>query len=195
MATIEIRLLTGEDIWPWLDALASLRIQIFRDFPYLYQGSHAYEHEYLKHYLNSHSVIVGAFDGKQLVGAATAGVLSDHDASFAETLSEAGFDPQTLLYCGESVLLPEYRGQGLGHRFFEQREAHGRALGLQFSCFASVIRPEQHPLRPSDYQPLDAFWYKRGYIPLEGVQAGFSWQDIDQPVETEKLMQIWLKVL
>lgn len=195
MTNIKIINLNGDDIWPWFDAIADLRIQIFRGFPYLYDGTRAYEQKYLKHYLNKHSLIVGAFDGKKLVGAATCGILSEHDKSFSETLSDAGFNPETMLYCGESVLLPEYRGQGIGHAFFDRREAHGRDLGLQFSCFAAVNRPLNHPLKPENYQPLDEFWYKRDYVPLEGVEADFSWKDVDQLKETDKTMQIWLKML
>ncbi|WP_409526133.1 GNAT family N-acetyltransferase [Nitrincola sp. MINF-07-Sa-05] len=195
MSDIRIKILDHQAIKQSLDALAALRIRVFYDFPYLYKGDLAYEREYLSHYLNDTAVFVGAYDGDQLVGVATASALNKHADAFSQSLELAGYDPRQLLYCGESVLLPEYRGRGIGHRFFEEREAHGRKLGLTYSCFSAVVRPDDHPLKPANYQPLDAFWNKRGYQRLEGVMSHFSWQDIDQPSETEKPMQFWLKPL
>ena len=56
-------------------------------------------------------------------------------------------------------------------------------------------RPAGHPLRPGDYVPLDAFWTKRGYTKLDGVVGTFEWKDIDQPDETPKPMQYWMREL
>ena len=78
---------------------------------------------------------------------------------------------------------------------FDAREAHARDLGHDFSAFCSVIRPADHPARPADYRPLDDFWRKRGYAPLEGVFARFSWKDLGQPRETEKKLQFWMRPL
>ena len=106
-----------------------------------------------------------------------------------------GFDLSQVFYCAESVLLPEYRGHGIGHRFFDLRESHARALGRRYCVFCGVVRPEDHPLRPADYAPLDPFWRKRGYERLEGAVARFRWKDIDHDAETEKPLQFWMREL
>ncbi len=93
------------------------------------------------------------------------------------------------------MLLPEYRGRGLGHRFFDYREAQARAAGFAWSCFAGVIRPADHPMRPAEYRPLDPFWRKRGYAPLDGAIERFSWTDLGETGETVKDLQVWLKKL
>ncbi len=47
MSAVEIRPVTGIAVEPWLDALAQLRIAVFRDYPYLYDGDLSYERRYL----------------------------------------------------------------------------------------------------------------------------------------------------
>ena len=193
---VTVRDLAAGEIAENLTRIAELRIAVFRAFPYLYEGDPAYEAEYLQPYIRSPGALVaGAFAGGQLVGAATAAPMEDHAEAFAEPLAAAGLDPHDVYYCGESVLLPAYRGQGVGHRFFDQREARGRALGRRWCCFCAVIRPADHPARPADYRPLDAFWRTRGYAPLEGAEARFAWTDLGDTVETEKPMTVWLRAL
>lgn len=104
-------------------------------------------------------------------------------------------DIQSVFYCSESVLLPSHRGRGLGHAFFDAREAHARALGFAWSAFCAVERPDDHPAKPADYRPLDAFWRKRGYQCQDDMTTTFAWKDVDQPGETDKVMRTWLKAL
>jgi hypothetical protein len=79
-------------------------------------------------------------------------------------------------------------------RFFEEREAHARSLGgFDRYAFCAVVRPADHPLRPADYQPLDSFWNKRGYQRQPALGASYTWKDIDQPAETSKRLEFWLK--
>ncbi|WP_444455039.1 GNAT family N-acetyltransferase [Rhodobacter capsulatus] len=189
---MQTRVLTGPALDAALDDVAALRIAVFRDWPYLYEGSLDYERRYLDSYRTSPgAVVVGAFDGPRLVGAATGAPLEDHAEDFAAPFAATGLALNTVFYCAESVLLPEYRGRGLGHAFFDAREAHARALGRSHSAFCAVIRPADHPLKPDTYRPLDAFWRKRGYAPLPGVIAHFRWTDIGQTGETEKPLQFW----
>ena len=193
---VEVRALRGAEIAPVMDGLARLRIEVFRAFPYLYDGDLAYERRYLGRFAESpRAFVAAAFDGEQLVGAATASPLEEHEDDFAAPLAEAGIAPERVYYCAESVLLPAYRGQGLGHRFFDLREAEGRALGRDHAAFCAVIRPEDHPARPADYRPLDAFWRKRGYAPLPGAVARFAWRDLGCAEETEKPLQLWMRRL
>ncbi len=101
-----------------------------------------------------------------------------------------------IFYCGESVLLKSHRGHGLGHAFFDGRETHARKLGgFTHSTFCRVVRPDDHPLKPADYVPLDGFWKKRGYAPVDGLVANYAWKDIDRDVETDHAMQFWMKPL
>ncbi|MEO1306917.1 MAG: GNAT family N-acetyltransferase [Pseudomonadota bacterium] len=194
--TLRIEPLTGADIDAALDDLAALRITVFRDWPYLYDGDLDYERRYMASYKgNPNAILVGAFDGNRLVGAATGTPLLDHDDDFSAALSGKGVSEETVFYCAESVLLSDYRGQGAGHTFFDAREAHARALGFARSAFCAVMRPADHPARPADYRPLDAFWRKRGYAPLDGAVAEFRWRDVGETCETAKPLQFWIRTI
>ena len=178
------------------DELARLRITVFRDYPYLYEGDAAYERRYLATYFAADkAAVIGAFDGDRLVGAATAAPLAQHFEAFAQPFAERGLDVATFYYFGESVLLKPYRGQGAGVRFFAEREAAARAFGFDACVFSAVMRPEDHPRRPPDYQPLDGFWRKRGYRPIDGLVTEFSWREIGAAAETQKPMAYWMRRL
>lgn len=191
-----IRPLTGDEIAPALDALAALRINVFRAYPYLYDGSAAYERAYLAEFAASPgAVLVAALDGGTIVGAATGAPLSTQKPEFRAPFEAAGHDPDSIFYFGESVLLPAWRGRGIGHAFFDHREARARAAGARIAAFCAVMRPPEHPARPADHTPLDAFWTKRGYAPLEGMVTEFSWRDIGDKAETAHPMQVWMRRL
>ena len=194
--SLTIEPLTGEALTAALPDLARLRITVFRAWPYLYDGDAAYEERYLRAYAESgNAIVVGARDGDRLVGAATAAPMEDHAEAFAEPFRAAGYALSEILYCGESVLLPDYRGRGVGHAFFDRREAHGRALGRRFSCFCAVVRDADDARRPADYRPLDPFWRRRGYAPMEDVEARFHWREVGASEETEHRMRFWIRRL
>lgn len=194
--TLAVRTLSGARLQAALDDLARLRITVFAAFPYLYDGSEDYERQYLAEFTAAeHAVLVAAFDGERIVGAATASPLAAQDDYIREPFARAGIDPAEIFYFGESVLLPQYRGQGIGHAFFDQREGAARAWGARAASFCSVVRPPDHPLRPAGYQPLDAFWTRRGYAPVPGLTGEFSWQEHGEAGESAKPMQFWMRSL
>lgn len=192
---MQIKVVHGDAVTPHIADLARLRIEVFRAFPYLYEGSEEYETSYLATYARSpESLFVLALDGERIVGASTGVPMTDADDAFKTPFTAAGIAPEKVFYFGESVLLPTYRGRGLGVRFFEEREAYARRLGrFDWCAFCAVERPRDHPLRPADYVPLDAFWTKRGYVPRADLRTMLSWQDIGEVEETEKPMSFWLK--
>jgi GNAT superfamily N-acetyltransferase len=193
---IETRRLTGEALAAALPDVARLRIAVFRAYPYLYDGDAAYEEAYLQTYRESeNAILVGAYHGEKLVGAATGTPMEDHAEDFAAAFAAHDLPLEQIFYCAESVLLPSYRGQGIGHAFFDSREAHARALGRRYSAFCAVIRPEDHPLKPRGYRPLDGFWRKRGYAPLEGAMAHYDWRDLGEDAESTHALQIWMREL
>ncbi|WP_227368938.1 GNAT family N-acetyltransferase [Halomonas sp. M20] len=194
--TLRTRVVKGNELAPWLTAVADLRISVFRDFPYLYDGSRDYEQIYLRTYTETDtSICVLALDGERVVGASTGLAMVDETEEFRQPLVDAGWDIESIFYCAESTLLPEYRGRGLYRAFFDEREAHARRLGKRISVFCAVQRPEDHPLRPVGYQPLDSIWRYFGYRPIPDTMATFHWKDIDQTQETGKQLLFYQKAL
>lgn len=190
--TLTVRALTGAEIGAAMEDLAALRIAVFAEWPYLYDGDADYEADYLREFLAApDAVLVAALDGARIVGAATASPMMAQKQEFRAPFEERGIDTAALFYFGESVLLPEYRGRGLGHEFFNRREAQARRCGAGAACFAAVIRPADHPARPAGYRPLDAFWRARGYAPVPGLVTHLAWKEHGQAQESAKPLQYW----
>lgn len=187
----------GSEIESVFDDLARLRIAVFRDFPYLYEGSIAYEKDYLKTYSQSErSFLFAVYNGSDMVGATTAIPLRDETDDIRRPFEEANFPINSIFYFGESILLPEFRGLGLGHRFFDEREAHARRFGtFTTTCFCAVERADTHPARPSDYRPNDQFWLKRGYTKQDSLRSTLDWPDIGETVSSSKTMVYWMRDL
>jgi GNAT superfamily N-acetyltransferase len=200
MTPLRIQRATGAELERHIPALAGLRTQVFREYPYLYEGDADYEARYLDTYRQAAgSVAVLALDGERVVGASTALPLAEETEEVKRPFLAAGYAPERVFYLGESVLLPEYRGQGLGVRFFAEREAHAQQLcaarGYDFDwlAFCAVERAAGDPRRPPGYVPLDAFWTKRGYRRHPELRTTFRWREIGEAAESEKPMVFWLK--
>jgi GNAT superfamily N-acetyltransferase len=196
---MSVRVVThsGAEVAPYLADLARLRTQVFRDYPYLYQGSADYEQDYLQTYARSpRSVFVLALDGEQVVGASTGIPLLDDAPAFHQPFQTKGIAPQEVFYFGETVLLHAYRGQGLGHRFFDAREAHARSLGeYAMTAFCAVERADDDPRQPADYRPNDAFWLKRGYRRQDDLFCQLNWKELGQDAASPHLLRFWLRPL
>lgn len=200
---IQITPVSGADLDAAIPDLAALRIRVFRDYPYLYDGDADYEAKYLATYSQARgSVVVLARDGGRIVGASTALPLGEETEEVQAPFTAAGYDPARVFYLGESVLLPEYRGRGIGVRFFEEREAHARALAkdpasgfgpFDWLTFCAVERATDDPRRPPGYVPLHRFWQHRGYKRHPELRTTFSWQEIGERAESPKPMVFWLK--
>jgi GNAT superfamily N-acetyltransferase len=197
VSALQVRVLHGADMAPHLADVARLRIAVFREWPYLYDGDEAYEARYLETYLRTpDSVLVLAFDAGRIVGASTGLPLADEEAVFRAPFEARGIAVDDVFYCGESVLLPEYRGRGLGHRFFDEREAHARALGrFRWTAFAAVDRKNDDPRRPPGHRGNEAFWHKRGYERQPGMTMRLAWKELGEPRESGKPLTFRLRPL
>lgn len=195
--SVEVRCLRPAEFATYRSAVAGLRIEVFRAFPYLYDGDVGYEERYLDTYAQSKdSLWVLALDGDVVVGASTGLSLADEGVEFKQPFIERGLDPGSVFYFGESVLLPAYRGRGLGHRFFDLREAHARTLGrFEWTAFAAVDRNAADPRRPRDHRDNDPFWSKRGYTRQPDMRFRLAWKETGEAGESEKSLTYWLRAL
>jgi len=197
MSAVRVAAMAGPAIGDHIADIARLRIAVFRDWPYLYDGDVDYEQTYLSTYVRTpDSVVVLAFDGDRVVGASTGLPLADEDEEYRAPFLARGLDVGRVFYCGESVLLPAYRGRGLGHAFFDAREAHARALGrFDTIAFAAVDRDANDPRRPADHRGNEAFWDKRGYVRHPGMTMQLAWKEVGETDESEKPLTFWMRPL
>jgi GNAT superfamily N-acetyltransferase len=188
--------LRGAEILPHVEALGALRLSVFNEYPYLYEGTMEEERDYLATYARAaSSLVVLAMDGDRPVGATTCLGMIEGDPSFRACFESQGWQLPKICYLGESVLLPQYRGHGVGKVFFREREDHARELKASWTTFCAVDRPADHPLRPAGYRPLDGFWTAQGYDKHPELQATFVWKEIGEQAESPKTLTFWLKQL
>lgn len=195
-SSLTLKVVNGEALRGHLDDLAQLRLSVFREYPYLYEGNFTDEAAYLRPYLKApEAQFILVCDGGAVVGMSTAIPLAHETVEVQAPFLHHGWSVETICYFGESVLLPAYRGHGLGRQFFQLREGYARNLGLTTATFCAVIRPEDHPERPADYRPLDAFWYGLGYTPQPSLVTTFTWKEHTEVIASPKPMQFWAKSL
>lgn len=174
--------------------LGRLRIAVFREYPYLYDGGWEAEMKYLRTYaMAAGSYVCLVWDGGELVGASTCVPMAEAGEAFRKPFATAGMDVARICYFGESVLLPAYRGYGVGREFFRRREAEAARLGLPVTTFCAVDRPADHPARPENHRPLDAFWGSLGYVRQHGLRAVFPWKETGADDESDHTLTFWTK--
>jgi GNAT superfamily N-acetyltransferase len=190
------QLLTGAVIADALDDLATLRLDIFPEYPYLYQGRREDELAYLGVYAEApDACVILAYDGNSVVGAATGMPLIHEDARMIDAFNGTSVPLNEVYYVGELLFRPAYRNCGLGRKLLDRLESHIRSLGRyrRLTC-ATVERPDNHPLRPPDYIPITRFLARTGFARLSGVTTNFVWREIDG-VKRDHQMQFWSKEL
>lgn len=189
-------LITGNAIAGVLDTLASLRLEIFREYPYLYDGRREDELDYLKSYAEApDACVILAYDGSTIAGAATGMPFIHEGAQMLAAIAGSRYSVENLYYVGELLFYPAYRNKGLGLLLLDQLEQYICSLGRyrQLVC-ATVERPDTHPLRPDGYVPITRFLARSGFNLIPGVTTSFAWLETDGVTCTHP-MQFWIKVL
>ena len=193
---IHEQLVTGPAIADCLEGLASLRLDIFREFPYLYDGRREDELRYLQLYADApEALVMTVTDSGTMIGAATGIPLCHEHRELLDPFASTPYPVEDLYYVGELLLYPAYRNRGMGLRLVALIEDQVRSLGIyRFLTCATVVRPDDHPLRPVSYVPIDRFLARTGFSPLPGITTSFTWRETDG-VSRDHPMKFWLKKL
>ena len=196
MATITETKLTGVAIAGAIDALATLRLDIFEEYPYLYRGRREDELEYLRAYARApDACVLLACNGAEVIGAATGMPLMHENARLRGAFAGDAYPLEAIYYVGELLLRPAYRNRGLGQKLLAQLERHIRSLGRYRSlACATVERDADHPLRPPGFIPITRFLACTAFVRQPGVSTCFTWCETDG-VKRSHAMQFWLKEL
>lgn len=191
---LSISLLSGAPVLGILEDLAALRLTIFREFPYLYDGLLADELKYLEHYATTPDALVATVsDAGRVVGAATGIPLAAEGPELVDPVSGAGHRVDEIYYVGELLFYQEYRSRGLGLTLLQRVEDEVRSLRkYRYLACATVQRPADHPDRPAQYLPIERFLGKTGFTTMGDLVTGFTWRDIDG-TECYHPMKYWIK--
>ncbi|GAB4232640.1 MAG: GNAT family N-acetyltransferase [Chlamydiales bacterium] len=182
---IEIIPLFGAAVEQKIPEIAKLRIEIFQEYPFLYQGDEDYERRYLKKFSNSsEAIVILSYHGNEIVGISTGLPFREEDPSLHTNFLKHGLEPEEFFYFGESVLKKSYRGQGIGKRFFALRQEHAVRLGYSKLCFCTVIRSDNDPRKPKNYHSLESFWNRMGFEKQSELTCKISWKEIGETAES-----------
>ncbi len=195
MTDIHVRTFTGSSLKPYAHGIAKLRTEVFREYPYLEEPDFVKETQHLNKVLAcKESIGVLIFDNATLVGASLGYPLRLEEPTTLKTFPEKQIP--SYFFFGDSVLLKTYRGRGIGHHFFDAREAHVHSLKpYQSICFYFPDDIELDPTLPKDFVPLFDFWRKRGYIHHPELKCLIPWRKIAEAKPKERQCSFWIKNL
>ena len=190
------QILTGSAVDDCLNDIASLRIEIFREFPYLYDGRCEEELNYLKLYsVTPDSFVIIVKEGEKVAGAATGMPLRHESTELVDPFSGTSYPVDEIFYVGELLFYPEHRNHGMGMQVVRMVEEQVRSYSTyRYLTCATVVRPDNHPLRPADYIPIDRFLAHTGFNLLTGITTSFTWLETDG-VRRSHPMKFWIKEL
>lgn len=195
MTDIHVRSFTGSGIKPYLHSIAKLRMEVFKDYPYFENPDLNHELQYLKKLAsNKESIAVLIFDNTTLVGLSLGSPLEIESPALHHPFKEHHLKVESYFHFGDSALLKGYRGRGIGHHFFDAREAHvAQYKKFKHICFCVPNCSNSTP--PKDFVPLNDFWRKRGYIHHPEMKCTLSWKKVGGTHPVEHPMSFWIKNL
>lgn len=197
MTDIHVRAFSGSALRTYVHSIAKLRMDVFQEYPFFEAPDLYRELQCLQRYTASKEGIgVLVFDHSTVVGVSLGIPLTLERPEIQEPIQNRFGDTVSYYFFGESVLLKPYRNRGVGHHFFDVREAHVRHFQkYRQICFLDPVRPEIDGLKPPDYLPLHDFWRKRGYVHYPDLNCHLAWKDLQTKQNTEKALTFWISAL
>lgn len=144
----------------YFDALCTMRLKAFKEFPYLYDGDKLYEYDYLKGYFNHpDGRIILAFQNQQIVGMISGFPLKENMSEpinvtkwFQDHAKIKEDDLKYYYYLGEVISTnPQSK---IGFQLIVHLCEQANLLGFKKIAFMMIEHSKDHPLRPQNYKDL-----------------------------------------
>lgn len=192
-------ILKGTEIKNYSDELAKMRLEYFKEYPYLYRGDLENERKNFRNLAdNWRSILLIALEGQEIAAVSTATPLDSGYVDVPQDIfRNMGFINQDLYYFGEIIVHQKFRGIGLASQIFKEQEDFAGILGYQAVCFLAVEREQNHPLKPVDYQENDSIWEHLGYQKTN-KEVFLEWptaQSNGTVENTKNKLVFWIKVI
>jgi GNAT superfamily N-acetyltransferase len=174
-----IKVLTQEKMEPLLPFIATLRINIFKEYPYLYDGDFKEEMDDLEHcaQLPNNALAIAYYKDIPvgfLYGIPLIEFASHFENPVIDLFKNKNLDPTTCYYFGDIIILPEHRGNHLSKELFDTLEAYAQKQGYNSASFITESH-DIHPLKPTNYKSLDPLWTSLKYKKI-GLTSYSSWK-------------------
>lgn len=184
---------------PWtkadVESVISMRLAIFKEWPYLYAGDRKTEVEYTTPYAkNPYSCLVIAKQVGKIIGLVTGLPLEAMDEFYTAPFAQASLPIQSIFYLGEILLLKEFCGSGIGYKMYKSFEETVRQWP-RFTQIATIRMRIPKDGKPKDYKSLDEFWDRLGYVENGNLSLNVSYQEIGQMTKTDHSFFYSLKSL
>ena len=177
---MKIIFLHGKEILPYIDRIIQLRIQLFKGWPYLYEGSLEYEESYFEGYVSSDlSTAVLVLDHDQVVGCAIGLPVAESLKEIGQIFKDQGQPSGKSYYLSDLLLQEEYRGKKIGQNMVQTLEK--AVMGLQdFSAIylCEIVRDPKDSRKPPHLHSLDKFWDKQGYEIVPDWLIQLKWLEV-----------------
>ncbi|HEV2601172.1 MAG TPA: hypothetical protein VGT41_02640 [Candidatus Babeliales bacterium] len=194
------KLLTGQNLQTITSFMAQQRVEAFREYPYLYEGTVAEDTEYVQWLVGlQHSAVAASYLDGEPVGFVSGIAFVDNEQEFKGSCAlfeENGLDPKDFYYVPEAIVAAAHRNKSLFTRLHSLLEEHVKSLGYKASCLV-LESHEQHPLKPVDYKGPDEAFIKTGYSKTR-MLTSCAWPTIqpDGPAKNQvHPLTYWIKNL
>ena len=91
-------------------------------------------------------------------------------------------------------VVDEHRVVDAYYRLSDPEEQIRSYSTYRYLTCATVVRTDDHLMRPADYIPIDRFLAHTGFNPLLGITTSFTWLETDG-VKRSHPMNFWIKGL
>lgn len=191
-----IELLVGLAIQPYLEEAAHFRVEVFSEYPYLYEGTVEFElNEILPVYVRSkESAWVIAKENDRIVGILTGIPLSETSPNIHSPFLQSNISMEPYYCLADLMVLKEYRGKGIGKSLYYAFEKFVRTKpSYRYIAFYEIYRAPNDPKRPEDYHSLDPFWLKRDFVKYPELNFEIPWPEIESTKDCIHPMVYWIK--
>ncbi len=193
----QIQIHIGNNFIPYIDIISQLRIEIFKEYPYLYKGDLDYEKKYMQGYLTDHQAMIAlASINERIVGISTGiPLISDSEIVMdaKKVFAKDNIDISDYYYYGEMIILPEHRRKGLATQLCCAQNKVIKRWGFKHVCILTVVRGEDHPLKPTNYISQESLWKSLGFS-KNNLTINYSWPTIqvDQSATSQSnTLEFW----
>ena len=197
----EFKISKGDDLKELIPEISKARLELFKEFPYLYEGTYEDELKYLNEFVNNpKSIILTVHKENKLIAFVTATAVEsgfELTEAIKDLMQKQGLDTSKYFYISEMMVYPEFRSFELQNQLKKDIENYARENSYTMTCFLSVFRENNHPLRPQDYKEISRLWKFNKYRKTN-ISVKFEWNTVQKDSEAKLMnnqLDLWEKEL